>query len=236
MRVLKGTDYSYLNNKSKFYRKWGIISSLIMILVIIPFLVTGYQLLIALAFIPLAVAIGLFTTSQNYQKGIEGEKAVTNALNDLDDSYCLINDILAVGRGGNIDHVLIGNNGVFVIETKNYSGTVWCKYDDWRKKGRRRYYDIPSISRQAKRNSKYIVSLVSGRVKRWVDVIPICVFVNPDVELRLYKPTVPVLQLSKLAVFIARVTPRTRLSDSDIHTICECILANTQSRAIDIDE
>jgi len=38
----------------------------------------------------------------------------------LDNSYVLINDVVLPERMGNIDHILVGPNSVFVIETKSY--------------------------------------------------------------------------------------------------------------------
>ena len=79
--------------------------------------------------------------------GRKGESAVTKTLKSLPDDYVVLNDIVLPDRKGNVDHVLIGPNGVFVIETKNYSGFIKCEEDDWFVNGHR----IRSLSRQAKR-------------------------------------------------------------------------------------
>ena len=65
--------------------------------------------------------------------GVEGEKAVGEMLDELKaDGYHVIHDI--VEDGYNIDHVLIGPTGVYVIETKTRSkkpgrGKVSVTYD-----------------------------------------------------------------------------------------------------------
>lgn len=60
-------------------------------------------------------------------KGIIGEKTVSSILNLLDKSeYKIINDVVL--KAGNtttqIDHLVISNFGIFVIETKNYKGWI----------------------------------------------------------------------------------------------------------------
>lgn len=61
-----------------------------------------------------------FKRRSDWHKGILGEKMVVEALTPLDNSYVLINDVALPERKGNIDHILVGPNGVFAIETKSY--------------------------------------------------------------------------------------------------------------------
>lgn len=60
------------------------------------------------------------------QKGTLGERKVANILSMLPSEYKVINDILI--KNGNIsaqiDHVVVSPYGVFVIETKNYTGDI----------------------------------------------------------------------------------------------------------------
>ena len=59
---------------------------------------------------------------ERWRQGAQGEKQTAKALKPLTKSgWTLIHD-LDRPRGGNIDHVLIGPGGVFVLETKNLSG------------------------------------------------------------------------------------------------------------------
>ena len=60
-------------------------------------------------------------------KGIMGEKTVATFLSMLNsDKYKTINDVIleADGRTSQIDHVVVSNYGIFVIETKNYKGWI----------------------------------------------------------------------------------------------------------------
>lgn len=68
-------------------------------------------------------------------KGFFGEKAVSTFLSTLDPSkYLIINDLL-IPKGqktAQIDHVVVSNYGIFVIETKNYKGWILGnEYDDY---------------------------------------------------------------------------------------------------------
>jgi len=116
---------------------------------------------------------------------------VVEALTPLDDSHVLINDVVLPDGKGNIDHILIGPNGIFVIETKNYSGEITCKQDSW-------YYyknfPVKSPSKQVKRNALSLQQFLKGQTQLDMFVKPILVFTDPDAVLRLDSPTVPVIK------------------------------------------
>jgi len=60
-------------------------------------------------------------------KGFLGEKTIAVILTRLDSSkYRVINDLMLNidGRTSQIDHVIVSNYGIFVIETKNYKGWI----------------------------------------------------------------------------------------------------------------
>lgn len=60
-------------------------------------------------------------------KGRTGEKIVAITLKQLPENKRIINDIMINdnGKSRQIDHILINNKGVFVIETKNYAGKIY---------------------------------------------------------------------------------------------------------------
>ncbi len=68
-------------------------------------------------------------------KGYFGEKSVAFFLSKLDpQKYKVINNIMLQvgGRTSQIDHVVISNYGIFVIETKNYQGWILGnEFDDY---------------------------------------------------------------------------------------------------------
>ena len=103
---------------------------------------------------------------------------------------------------GNVDHLVIGPSGLFVIETKNYSGNVKCDRDDWFVNGQK----IRSLSRQAKRNAMAIRANLEKVFVEQQSRIPfvnaLIVFTSRRGCLNLNQPTVPVLRSFELARFI----------------------------------
>ena len=157
-------------------------------------------------FIAIAFLLVLFKASfrrwQRWFLGKKGESKVTQTLRSLADDYVVLNDLVLPGNKGNVDHLLIGPNGVFAIETKNYSGFVKCEEEQWFVNGHR----IRSFSKQAKRNGMAvrgcIGSLFTGPQAKIPCVAPLLVFVNSRARLKLFKPAVSVLRLGELVEFI----------------------------------
>lgn len=61
-------------------------------------------------------------------KGEEGERNMAELLSELPkDKYFVFNDLLVYqnGRTAQIDHVVVSQFGIFVIETKNYHGRIY---------------------------------------------------------------------------------------------------------------
>lgn len=160
----------------------------------------------------------------SYSSGIQGERAVEQELQDLDDSYFLINDVMIGDSGGNIDHILLSSKGIFIIETKNYSGDIRCNRDQWKKKVRYRLYEMISVSNQAKNNARCLSNIIRKKANQTIYIQPICVFTNPSARLRLYEPTLPVLRVVELSEFIRQFHSVTSLSGSEIQAISRCIL------------
>lgn len=75
---------------------------------------------------PIALLVGLFRGARF--RGWLGEKAVSRTLKRVfprDDAIVLDDVILPTDRGTTqIDHVVVSRFGVFVVETKNYSGRI----------------------------------------------------------------------------------------------------------------
>jgi hypothetical protein len=56
----------------------------------------------------------------NMRRGAAGEIQVGHLLTNLPDEFCVINDLST--PNGNIDHVVVGPTGVFVLDTKAWRG------------------------------------------------------------------------------------------------------------------
>ena len=60
----------------------------------------------------------------NFLKGAKGEEWVAHELAFLDAEYTVFNGLRLVGGKQNFDHIVVGPAGVFVVETKNWKGSV----------------------------------------------------------------------------------------------------------------
>jgi hypothetical protein len=83
----------------------------------------------------MAIAAAVLSVFMPKIKGYLGEKSVSFFLSGLDESkYKIINNIMlqAGDKTSQIDHVIVSNYGIFVIETKNYKGwIIGNEYDDY---------------------------------------------------------------------------------------------------------
>jgi hypothetical protein len=71
-----------------------------------------------------------FGRYKGYRQGAAGEAIVDKALiKNFGDEFLILSDVMLEKKKGNIDHIVIGKYGVFVIETKTYHGEIIC-YDD----------------------------------------------------------------------------------------------------------
>jgi hypothetical protein len=156
----------------------------------------------------LAPAVAFYYYLRKYHLfsgGWAGEKQVAKLLaSSLSDDYYLINDLYLRAGGGDIDHVVLAPNGIFVLETKNWSGGISCNGDEWQRAGKRNFNSSPS--RQVKRNALKIQNIIDGspNLKRfgiWVEGA--VVFTNRHAVLHLNSPTVPILKLAQLPNYIA---------------------------------
>lgn len=77
-------------------------------------------------------------TSRKLKRGEEGEQLVSITLDKDSSFHRLINNLVLLGDNNvshQIDHILIRENGIFVIETKNHFGRITGLEDDsyWKK-------------------------------------------------------------------------------------------------------
>ena len=79
-------------------------------------------------------------SAELWERGAEGERATAQALAALPAAeWAVFHDIAWPGRAlANVDHVVVGPGGVFVIDAKNWSGRIAVKDDVLLQNGRRR--------------------------------------------------------------------------------------------------
>ena len=60
----------------------------------------------------------------NFLKGAKGEEWVAHELAFLGPEYAVFNGLRLGGGTENFDHIIVGPSGVFVVETKNWKGSI----------------------------------------------------------------------------------------------------------------
>ena len=189
-------------------RKYSNKALLCFAIAVVGVLATRYVQIPLVGLITTMLAIALFKDNfirwGNWSVGKRGELAISDALRTLSNDYIVLNDLMLPDGKGNVDHLVMGPNGLFVIETKNYSTFVECFGDDWFVNGKK----IRSLSKQAKRNAvavrENLAAIFSDQGNRLPFVTALLVFVNGKGRFSIKNPTIPVLRSSELAEFITR--------------------------------
>ena len=121
------------------------------------------------------------------QRGEQGEQMVAKILNSDPSFHRLINNLVLLGdnqMSHQIDHILIRNNGVFVIETKNYFGKITGQEEDsyWKKtfpvKGR---IKVESFHNPLRQNQSHI-RMVKRLIGHDYPIYCFVVFLKSDLE------------------------------------------------------
>jgi hypothetical protein len=159
-----------------------------------------------------------------YEGGWKGEKQVVNLLkNRLGDEYFLINDLYLKAGGGDIDQIVLGPSGVFVLETKNWSGVITCNGDDWHRLGKPKFAGNPSL--QVKRNATKVKRIIDNvDLKKELSVHSLLVFVNRNAVLKLKNPSVTVLKLSQLPDYIISLSKVNLYTSQELEALANVIV------------
>lgn len=164
----KATQYRKVQEKGQLVSYTGVILFIISLFALIGTLNLFYGLM-TLA----GVFLGVYGNSihekgkvegYSWQKGDEGEKIVASHLNTLPRDYFVYNDVQLPGKGGNIDHIVIGPTGIFVIETKNYSGTYRIKDKQWLYQKQGKWVDLKrNPGSQVRRNTVDLIKFLNDK-------------------------------------------------------------------------
>jgi hypothetical protein len=99
------------------------------------------------------VMTALFATPNSitaWQTGAEGEVRTGRLLEPLEaDGFRILHDRKIPGSRANIDHIVIGPPGIFVVETKSYAGSLQIRGNEVFVAGRRKTGMIDEVKREA---------------------------------------------------------------------------------------
>ncbi|WP_084177573.1 nuclease-related domain-containing protein [Palaeococcus pacificus] len=154
-----------------------------------------------LGFFTLIFTLREYNRHITWKKGFEGEFRVIEEFNYPES--VILSDIHLPNRRGNIDHVIVNSKGIFVLETKNYSGEYYVNGDVWTigsSKKRKRRIRSPTI--EAKREASAISSLLKRVLKKEYYVQPLIVLTGDAIIWEKTKSTVPIFELEKLDAYL----------------------------------
>jgi len=174
------------------------------------------------------------TQARIWRAGLLGQKKVEEVLLKLDNRYILLNNLSLPFKNCDIDHLLVGPNGVFLIETKNYKGEISCTGDLWEyqkvgKMGGIYKGYITNPSRQLKRNVWELKSFLDKKSKRlfgsnefpyWIQGM--VVFTNEEAVLNTKDETVVILKVNDLYDYIKNFK-KTKIPEDDIEKIASLL-------------
>jgi hypothetical protein len=229
MRKIKGSS-SYLKNQVRKNLAKAALSALVFAAV---FAILIYRILSTLQvgileeaglvflLVPLVAFYFYLRKYHIYSGGWQGEKQVAKLLTStLSDDYYLLNDLYLRNGGGDIDHIVLGPNGVFVLETKNWSGNISCNGDEWQRAGKRNFSSNPS--RQVKRNAAKIKQILDNSPNLrplGIGIEGIVVLTNNHATVHLNNPTVPILKLSQLTNHITATRSSVRYTREQLEAV-----------------
>lgn len=98
-----------------------------------------------------AKAEQLLRSAEAFERGAEGEEATARALAALPANHWrVLHDVRWPGRRyANIDHVIVGPTGIFVIDSKHWSGSVEVRDQVLLQNGRRREKEVAAAADSA---------------------------------------------------------------------------------------
>lgn len=187
-----------------------------------------------------AVFITLYSKKQIsiINSGLSGEKSAKKLVGYLPDNYRIITnaEIEYKGRTSETDMIIVGRNGIFIIEVKNHNGKIsgsadsqkWTQHKTGKGGGeyaKQFYNPIKQVSTHIYRLSNF---LRKNGINIWIHAI--VYFSNPDAEVFAENPSeeIPVITashggLKKLSQYIVNSRSEHNLSQNDINKIVKII-------------
>jgi hypothetical protein len=174
--------------------------------------------------------------------GLNGEIQVGRLLaTELPQDYALINGLQLPRAPGDIDHLVVGPTGIFVLETKAMRGRIVCDADGaWHRtrlgrNGAERTAYIGDPAAQVQRNIFVLRRALRRRLPDFVRRTPfwiegLVVFPHPQTELQTDGSRVPTVLLGDACPRICTHLPRRRLQPREVDTIVAALLGEARQR------
>jgi hypothetical protein len=120
-----------------------------------------------------AKAAKLLREADNYERGANGERVTAQVMETLGPSYTAFHDLRIPQSTANIDHVVVGPSGIFVVDSKNYRGritynkqTLWSDQRPLTRKLASLHFEADYVQRLLGRPVVTIMSFVDGNLPK----------------------------------------------------------------------
>lgn len=174
----------------------------------------------ALGILTLLLSLAFFGKYLMWRSGAIGEEIVLKELSKIVDVR-IYNDFKIPGYSWNIDHIILSKNGLFIIETKNHSGEILIKNNEWiqRVTKNSKVYEnkMGNPVAQARMAAAKLNNFLKERGFSLPWVSPIVVFADENVKVDVETQTTPVIKRNQLASFIEKQGQN--LDDAQIKSI-----------------
>jgi hypothetical protein len=156
--------------------------------------------------------------------GAKAEQAVAEALQELSDDYYVFHDLEFPGF--NIDHVILGPNGIFLVETKSQKGNITQENDVLLRNGRKFFKDF---LKQCWSQAYSLRDHLNAERLRGLSIKPILCFSRGFVEIRGPVKGVEILNIRYLRPYI--LSQRGSLPDQAMDQIIPLLAAALSDQA-----
>lgn len=153
-------------------------------------------------------------TGGKFKRGRAGEYDIFDELVKLSDDYMVFQDVKLPRHRDNIDFVVIGSTGFFILEVKSHRGRISFNGDDLLRNGWR--FREKNILRQTMNEAMDLHTYLKKRMRRELFIVPILVFSSKWASMRFgfnKVKSVYVIQKRFLNELILKNTARLSLED-----------------------
>jgi hypothetical protein len=168
--------------------------------------------------------------------GRSGEIHVGQVLADaLPPEFTLLNGLKLPRGAGDIDHLIVGPTGLFLLETKTMAGQIVCTSQGiWQRTktgraGTRYSAFIGDPAAQVQRNIRAVRECLhrscpdlARRTQLWIEGV--VVFPHPAAELHAEHSRIPALRLDETPARIVGNAPRRRLNGEEVEVVVSVLL------------
>ena len=156
--------------------------------------------------------LGVHTEEGAWRQGARGEELVAARLEHLPHTWKVLHDITLDEAEHNVDHLVIGPGGIFSLNAKNLTGSVWVAERAVQVNGKRTDY-----IRKAEWEAKQVARCLGTAIGFAVDVRPVIVVIAQKLTIKSQPAHVSVVGRKRIARWL--IAQPAWLDEGEIHRL-----------------